>query len=70
MEIEVAMPRWYRALVTGASSEIRKFLGQDAETMAAGKARVVPGALNRMAVGFLKVAPLRSVRPLDRTELG
>jgi short-subunit dehydrogenase len=59
------------------SSEIPKFLWQDAETVAAeslaavgaGRARVVPGALNKFAVGFLKVAPLRLVRRLDRSEL-
>ena len=57
-------------------SEIPRFLWQDAETVAAdslaavaaGKARVVPGTLNKIAVGFLKVAPLRLVRRLTRTE--
>jgi short-subunit dehydrogenase len=57
--------------------EIPKFLWQDAETVAAdslaavaaGRARVVPGTLNKVAVGLLKIAPLRLVRRLSRSEL-
>lgn len=52
------------------SSDIPAFLWQDADTVAAhalaavseGRARVVPGALNKMGVGLLKVAPLGLVR--------
>jgi short-subunit dehydrogenase len=57
--------------------EIPKFLWQDAETVAAdslaavagGRARVVPGMLNKVAVGLLKIAPLRLVRRLSRSDL-
>ncbi|MEZ5245798.1 MAG: SDR family oxidoreductase [Acidimicrobiales bacterium] len=56
--------------------EIPKFLWQDAETVAAdalaavaaGKARVVPGVLNKVAVGLLKAAPLRLLRRINRIE--
>jgi short-subunit dehydrogenase len=54
-------------------SDIPGILWQDADTVAAhalaavaaGKARVVPGALNKIAVGLLKLAPLRVVRRVD-----
>jgi len=54
------------------SEQIPKFLWQDADSVAAhalgavaaGKARVVPGTLNKVAVGVLKVMPLRVLRRL------
>jgi len=56
------------------SAQIPKLLWQDADTVAAhalaavsdGKARAVPGFMNKVAVGFLKVAPLRLVRTFAR----
>lgn len=57
--------------------DIPGFLWQDADTVAAhalaavgaGKARVVPGVLNKLAVGAVKVAPLRLVRRVGFGEL-
>lgn len=54
-----------------------RLLWQDADTVAAhaldavaaGRARVVPGPLNKLAVGVLKVAPLALVRRLGLREL-
>jgi short-subunit dehydrogenase len=59
------------------SSDIPGFLWQDAETVAAhalaavseGRARVVPGVLNKMGVALLKVAPLRLVRRVNVRDL-